>query len=98
MNQDDFLKKHAEDSFKKQEKFLKEHPGLVGKIIYDVKIPEGLYYGHHIHETQLDKQKVREIIDKNKRLISGNYDDTTEPNGFAGYFLEINKLLEELGL
>ncbi|KKL83089.1 hypothetical protein LCGC14_1978270 [marine sediment metagenome] len=43
-----------------EEEFLKEHPGLKGKCIVG-----DAYTSKDIHKTQLDKQKVKEVIEEN---------------------------------
>lgn len=51
-----------------EEEFLKEHPSLKGKIITrcsrEYATPTKRVSIKDIHETQLDNQKVNEVIDK----------------------------------
>ena len=46
-----------------EEEFLKEHPGLKGQTILYRYYPS---FRNIIHKTQLDKQKVEGVIDKER--------------------------------
>ena len=46
----------------KEEEFLKEHPSLKEDIIYPFQNGKGFIDLEAIHETQLDKAKVKEAI------------------------------------
>ena len=74
-----------------EEEFLKEHPSLKGKIL-----PHNLGVDiEDIHETQIDKQKVREVIDKKIKQYRRDL-KPDKPTPDASYYLD--KLKKELKL
>lgn len=68
-----------------EKEFYKEHPGLTGK-----EIVGDAYTSNDIHETQLDKQKVRDIING----YIGEYKKGIR----VGSPINPMKLLKELGI
>ena len=54
-----------------EEEFLKEHPSLKGKTIYAMIRDEYWWVSgiEDIHKTQLDKAKVRDVINKANKMV-----------------------------
>jgi len=82
---------HPGERFRMKEKeFIEEHPGLKGKQYAEHEFDGNLgfmYLLTDIHETQIDKQKVREVIDKALKA--------EEEEGYMGFYSVLKK---ELGL
>lgn len=62
--EDDVMARESKGMNEKE--FLKEHPSLKGKMINETldngKV--GWCYWQYIHETQIEKQKVKDVIDR----------------------------------
>jgi len=79
------------------EEFIKEHPGLAGKGSADGSYT---YFNYlTIEETQIDKQKVNEVIEKlaTNNLTTGDVSEEHKllRTGYSGALKDIKK---ELGL
>lgn len=70
----------------KEKEFLKEHPSLIGKLDYG----EFTVCIGYVHETQIDKTKHKEIMDKREHTHNINLECARE-----GTLLKINKIINK---
>ena len=89
-----------------EKEFLKEHPSLKGltATLYSVRGTFKAVLIDAIHKTQLDKQKVTEIINKgitNAEIAykkAANNKDSLQQSAHRGALLVFEQLKQELGL